>query len=278
MPEAPRCQHVKSNGIQCGSPALKDKHFCYYHQRCHPIAWNYRDGPYSNYSQSTLTLPVFEDAHSIQITLRHVVEFILQHRIDDKKAGLVLYALQIASSNLKRLESEAPKPDEIVTDPPFDPVREFQEEEERLRQANHAEFERMFPLDPKPADPNPLPAQASDRNVDEDKANNELPPGTIHACIDESQQEDSIGEVPQVCRMPHPNVAFFATSGWDLSAVNRARFSGPHFSRVSLRQPFSPSAPNPPHSRIDKAPASPSQLEPASGWTAELRVPRHFPS
>src|ERR1019366_9059474 len=27
------------------------------------------------------------------------------------------------------------------------------------------------------------------------------------------------------CRVPHPNVAFFATLGWDLSALNRMRFS-----------------------------------------------------
>jgi hypothetical protein len=238
MPEASRCQHVKSNGIQCGSPALKDNHFCFYHQHCHPIAWNYKDGHYGDYSRSMLTLPAFEDAHSIQITLRHVVEFILQHRIDDKKAGLVLYALQMASSNLKRLESEAPNPDEIVTDPPLDPVREFQEEEERRRQANHAEFERMFPTDPKPApkpdDRKPLPAQASDHNAHdhpssqlkankdiatEEKANNELPPGTIHACVDESRKAALLSVRP-----------------------------------TSLSQ-----------SRIDKAPVSRPQLEPASG-------------
>ena len=31
--EAPRCQHIKTNGTQCGSPALKDNQFCYYHQQ-----------------------------------------------------------------------------------------------------------------------------------------------------------------------------------------------------------------------------------------------------
>ena len=30
-----RCQHIKVNGIQCGSPALKDRKFCYFHQRWH---------------------------------------------------------------------------------------------------------------------------------------------------------------------------------------------------------------------------------------------------
>ena len=33
--EAPRCQHIKDNGIRCGSPALRGKQFCYHHQRAH---------------------------------------------------------------------------------------------------------------------------------------------------------------------------------------------------------------------------------------------------
>src|SRR5437762_12627530 len=29
----PRCRHLKVNGTQCGSPALKDHRFCYFHQQ-----------------------------------------------------------------------------------------------------------------------------------------------------------------------------------------------------------------------------------------------------
>ncbi len=99
-----------------GSPALKDNQFCYYHQHCRPVTWTYSGSSYRNYSQAEFTLPVFEDAYALQMTLRQVVELVLQHRIDDKKAGLVLYALQIASSNLKRFEREQPKPEQVVTD------------------------------------------------------------------------------------------------------------------------------------------------------------------
>ena len=28
--EIQRCQHIKTSGAQCGSPALTDKEFCYY--------------------------------------------------------------------------------------------------------------------------------------------------------------------------------------------------------------------------------------------------------
>lgn len=132
--EALKCQHIKTNGTQCGSPALKDNQFCYYHQHCRPLTWDYSGGSYRDCSQTELTLPVFEDAHAIQFTLRQVVELVLQHRIDDKKAGLVLYALQIASSNLKRFEREQPKPEQVVTGAEITPRVETQTEAEANRE------------------------------------------------------------------------------------------------------------------------------------------------
>jgi hypothetical protein len=102
---APRCGHIKVNGTQCGSPAQRNERFCYFHQHSRPITFAVGRG-YHDYSSSEVILPAFEDAHSIQLTLRQVTELILRHKIDDKTAGLVLYALQIASSNLKRMELE----------------------------------------------------------------------------------------------------------------------------------------------------------------------------
>ena len=32
-PSIARCQHVKVNGVQCGSPALKNRKLCHFHQR-----------------------------------------------------------------------------------------------------------------------------------------------------------------------------------------------------------------------------------------------------
>lgn len=112
----PRCQHIKTNGTRCGSPAQRNERFCYFHQQCRPIAIDFHGG-YRDYSRSEVLLPAFEDAHSIQLTLRQVTELILRNKIDDKAAGLVLYALQIASSNLKRMELEKPRPTDVVVDP-----------------------------------------------------------------------------------------------------------------------------------------------------------------
>jgi hypothetical protein len=69
------------------------------------------------YAMGEINLPAFEDAHSIQTVIRQVVQMVMQKRIERKTASLLLYALQIASSNLKRMEQEKPQPAEVVTDP-----------------------------------------------------------------------------------------------------------------------------------------------------------------
>ncbi len=109
-----RCQHIKTNGTQCGSPAIRGGKFCYHHRECRAerVTVKGADG-----KASEVLVPVFEDAHSIQTMVRQVVMLMLEDRIDDKKAGRVLYALQIAGSNLKHMEAEKPRPVQVVVDP-----------------------------------------------------------------------------------------------------------------------------------------------------------------
>jgi hypothetical protein len=111
---AARCQHIKVSGTQCGSPALRNKNFCFYHQENRP--WPVECYADDEYSTGTITLPYFEDAHSIQNVIRQVVQMVMQKRIERKTASLLLYALQIASSNLKRMELEKPQPEQVVID------------------------------------------------------------------------------------------------------------------------------------------------------------------
>src|ERR1035438_1805232 len=57
--EIRRCRHVKTNGTQCGSPALKAKELCYYHEQNQPREVElYLDG--ERYSEGSIVLPVFE--------------------------------------------------------------------------------------------------------------------------------------------------------------------------------------------------------------------------
>ncbi|MGA6984854.1 MAG: hypothetical protein WBZ01_02265 [Terriglobales bacterium] len=152
---AARCRHIKVSGIQCGSPALRKKDFCFYHQQNRPIAVEcYSEGKYAT---GEIALPVFEDAHSVQAVIRQVVQMVLQKRIERKTASLLLYALQIASSNLKRMELEKPQPEQVVTDP----------------ETIGLETVSQTPLDPN---------QASHEAKTDGINSQDLPPGTIQAC------------------------------------------------------------------------------------------------
>ncbi len=61
----------------------------------------------------TTTVP--EDAASVQLELGRVIRQLQDNQIPTKSAALILYALQIASHNLKRLHDELPfAPAEVV--------------------------------------------------------------------------------------------------------------------------------------------------------------------
>jgi hypothetical protein len=107
-----RCQHIKTNGTQCSSPALHEATFCYYHIRYH---WPELEALPDN-TELHKTLPTLEDANSIQVALAHVMERLVMCEIDHKQAALLLYALQTASMNLKRTSREPELPTQVVID------------------------------------------------------------------------------------------------------------------------------------------------------------------
>ncbi len=114
-PSIARCQHVKVNGVQCGSPALKNRKLCHFHQRGQQgrIQLNANHARRSRYS---LDLPILEDANSIQVALMQGMRLLLTNQVDHRTAALLFYALQTASSNLSRTTFE-PRPQQVVIDP-----------------------------------------------------------------------------------------------------------------------------------------------------------------
>ena len=107
-----RCQHIKVNGTQCGSPALRDSKHCYYHVRYH---WPELEALPDN-NEWRKPLATLEDANSIQVSLANVMERLVMQEIDHKTAALMLYALQTASMNLKRTSLEPELPTQVVID------------------------------------------------------------------------------------------------------------------------------------------------------------------
>jgi hypothetical protein len=103
--ESPRCIHIKPSGLRCGSPAMRGVDYCYYHKRTHL-------GPRLLYP----TLMMLEDAHGIQAALMEVLCAILEGGLQPKIAGLLLYGLQTAACNLKRVVDVDPA--EVTTEEP----------------------------------------------------------------------------------------------------------------------------------------------------------------
>ena len=90
---APRCQHTKLNGSPCAAPARHGRNYCVFHDAAH-----------ANLANSALRM--VEDAMSLQYALFQVMRLLTDKAVDTKRVALMLYALQIASSNLKRLHEE----------------------------------------------------------------------------------------------------------------------------------------------------------------------------
>jgi hypothetical protein len=93
------CKHLKANGEFCGSPALRGREYCYFHLTV--LGRRLRMQKHIMKGENHyLQLPTLEDGDSIQMALMQVMEALLRDQIDNKLAGLLLYGLQIASSNL----------------------------------------------------------------------------------------------------------------------------------------------------------------------------------
>jgi hypothetical protein len=113
-PNVPRCQHLKVNGTQCGSPALTRNRFCFFHKRFQDqrvtISTTRRR------ARATFDLPVLEDANAIQVSLMQTMRLLVSGQIDPKIAGLLLYALQTASVNLRQTRFEPSDVKDVVID------------------------------------------------------------------------------------------------------------------------------------------------------------------
>jgi hypothetical protein len=111
----PRCQHLKVNGTQCGSPALKRNRFCFFHKRFQEERIKLNVDRVRN-NRANFYLPVLEDANSIQVSLMQIMRLLASRQIDSKTASLLLYALQTASVNLRHTTFEPFHKEDVVID------------------------------------------------------------------------------------------------------------------------------------------------------------------
>ena len=91
-----QCKHIRITGQRCGSPAVHGKKYCYYHDYACDLNHGVNVGP---------LMP--EDANSIQAGILRVIVMLEQMPPSPKTCALMLYALQTASANLKRVREDS---------------------------------------------------------------------------------------------------------------------------------------------------------------------------
>ncbi len=95
------CLQRKHNGDPCTSFALLGEDFCHYHK-----VMGMPKVEIDNRPSGHTYLPVFEDAVSIQSAISDVCEMMLHRRIEPKEASILLYAMQVAATNMAHMNGE----------------------------------------------------------------------------------------------------------------------------------------------------------------------------
>jgi hypothetical protein len=83
--DAKRCEHIKTNGIQCGSPAVGSRQYCYFHGVIH---------------QQNHELPLIEDQRSLHLAYLDLAKSVSTQTISVAHGKLLLQILQSAGKNL----------------------------------------------------------------------------------------------------------------------------------------------------------------------------------
>jgi hypothetical protein len=193
----PTCRQVSASGHLCGSPALRGKIFCYHHQRDRQRKENIRRGLGMKFQNgladfdaevlNSLDLPAPDDPVAAGVCLSNMFLALAAGIIPTKRAALMLYNLQIVTSNFatiakyrEKFEAKLNSTAKAVADPEpvaslTNPHREgdFLFSEERYEQslvtdepenvaadaaaaAAQAQTERYAAFDAKPEGPLPL--------------------------------------------------------------------------------------------------------------------------
>jgi hypothetical protein len=94
------CDHLKEDGIPCGSPALRGQKLCYFHQRDHKRS-QYAAAAIRRADVLGPKLPPMRSLADIQVALYEVMNAIADDRIPTRRAGIILFGLQQAAIPLR---------------------------------------------------------------------------------------------------------------------------------------------------------------------------------
>lgn len=91
---APRCRFEKANGLVCRAPRVRGKKYCHMHLMLEDAR------------PEKIKLPSLGDANAIQAAIAKGAQAVVDGKLDQKQAGILGYYLQLALSNVSRVDFE----------------------------------------------------------------------------------------------------------------------------------------------------------------------------
>ena len=92
------CEHIKTNGEPCGSPAVGSSLYCYFHHRFHDLS----DMP----GAPDYEIPVLEDYLSIQLFIMQIAKAQNIRSIAPGEASVMLKLARTAMQNLRLIKAK----------------------------------------------------------------------------------------------------------------------------------------------------------------------------
>jgi hypothetical protein len=92
--KAPRCQRVMGNGRRCRAPRVRGKKLCHMHQAMEDAR------------PQKLDLPSLDNAGDIQLAIAKIAQALVDGKLEQKQASTLTYVLQLAISNVGKLDFE----------------------------------------------------------------------------------------------------------------------------------------------------------------------------
>lgn len=92
---APRCARIMAGGRRCRAPRVRGKKYCHMHLALEEAR------------PQKINLPSLDDANGIQVAIAKSAQALVDGKLEQKQASLLAYYLQLAVSNVGRVDFEA---------------------------------------------------------------------------------------------------------------------------------------------------------------------------
>ncbi len=110
------CRHIRTNGLQCQAPSLREATYCYFHTRLHQRHSTFRpQGEAARYviAGQHVQLVALEDRESVQTALSVVINALALGQLETRRATALLYGLQLAAMNAAKLNTQPYAPNVV---------------------------------------------------------------------------------------------------------------------------------------------------------------------